>query len=496
MKTAKRMISAKLRNYGKNTTKKNLDQSQVMLEIRNYTPQIYRISAKHKNLELLCLKPSQMKKGLCIGRSDSSIINARLEKLKNRLDYVLNFMIYLKYDINKPNIENWLYVRFHDVYHYFTEVEPAILWTNEDGSQELTNTEDQDQFFDYLSKTPEQLANDRSIEKNRMYELGINKPIGIIEALQFETLDGVDKNYILNFLRKWLKSINQTDYPISQFDKKMLDQVVNFIVELPKEIKRNKNNKEEHYAVKTLKNFVKWMKIYFKSLKELDYQINENVFDFKVIAGTKKGHVPFIQNEQKDVISITKDELKKIKFAMNDKKLSGENRQAATLFVIQTLLGGLRISELNAIKKESFHFVNDTYLVTVQAKKTARTLLNPLSDQLEPILKKIDFDLDKLRFKSDRKYNLALHQLAIDLKFERKIVKYDTSVNLEFQKPEFIELYKVFTNKLARKAAISLLFYENYPLDKIAKMTEHSLNAIQSYVAILLDDKAKMMSKL
>ena len=83
MKTSTEMISARLRVNGKSSTKISNDR-QVLLEIRNFTPKIIRISAKKSDLSLMHLQPNQMRKGICIGRNDANLINARLNKLKER----------------------------------------------------------------------------------------------------------------------------------------------------------------------------------------------------------------------------------------------------------------------------------------------------------------------------------------------------------------------------------------------------------------------------
>ena len=52
MKSKTELISARLRVYGKNSTKIS-DNCQVQLEIRNFTDKPLRISAKDGNLRLL-----------------------------------------------------------------------------------------------------------------------------------------------------------------------------------------------------------------------------------------------------------------------------------------------------------------------------------------------------------------------------------------------------------------------------------------------------------
>jgi phage FluMu protein gp41 len=122
---------------------------------------------------------------------------------------------------------------------------------------------------------------------------------------------------------------------------------------------------------------------------------------------------------------------------------------------------------------------------------------SPLHSELLPILEKINFNIEALKFRTDIDYNTALRELAEKLELKRDIVQLDSRANANTQGIIKEKLYNLFTTKLARKAAITLLFATgNYSLEQIAKMTKHSLAAIQYYVAILTDEKAKMMGSL
>jgi hypothetical protein len=61
MKIRTEKISARLRVYGKYSTKTS-DDCQVLLEIRNYTAAPIRISAKNGNNMLMQLKPQSEEK--------------------------------------------------------------------------------------------------------------------------------------------------------------------------------------------------------------------------------------------------------------------------------------------------------------------------------------------------------------------------------------------------------------------------------------------------
>jgi len=484
MKQRTEKISARIRNYGKNSTKKSKD-CQVELEIRNFTDNPFRINAKHKDNSLMQLKPHQMKKGVCIGRSDANIINARLKKLIERLKFVMEFLVYnkLRFDqpINKPLVEDFLYRKYSEIEYYFTEI---------------TDVEDIDNFFNNLFRTKEETQ--REIEDHKKFLVSINayEPIGFMDGLKTLNIEQCREETILPNFAKWCKSLNREDYPIEKFDKKAFDSFTRFYIQQPKRI--TKDNAIEYYAVKTIDNMTKEVKIYLRALRELNYKIDNSALEFKLIKGNRRdAHIKFINDEKANVFSINADELNKIRNAVNDNSLPDNLRNAATLFILQTLLGGLRISELNLIKKDSFKELNGRYNCYFTTKKTSKMIDAPLHSELLPILQKIDFNIEKLKFKDNDEYNSELKKLAIKLDFNRDIHQFISIANADTQTVKIYKLYNLFTNRLARKAAITLLFNTGrFSLEQIAKMTKHNLNAIQYYVAIINDDKANMMGSL
>ena len=478
MKSKTELISARLRVYGKNSTKIS-DNCQVQLEIRNFTDKPLRISAKDSNLKLLQLKPQHMKKGVCVGRSDANLINARLNKLKKQLRYVMQFLQYSKIPINKPTVEDFLYRRYSDVFSFFTEV---------------TDAEDAEQFFKYLNQSLEENQQEALENHKFLASIGEYKATGFMEGLNLHNFETCRKETIIPNFKKWCASIGTNDYPIVKFDKKAFDSFTRFMIDQPR--KRTKAGKEEYYSVKTIDNMIKEVRIYLKALKDLDYSIDDSALQFKLVKGNRRNaHIKFINNEKDNVFSITAAELSKIRTAVYDTKLPEKLIRAATLFTLQTLLGGLRVSELNMITKDSFVLVDDRYYCFITTKKTKKMIDSPLHSELLPILEKINFNIDALKFRTDIDYNAALRELAEKLELNRHIVQLDSRANANTQAIKTEKLYNLFTTKLARKAAITLLFGK-YNLEQIAKMTKHSLTAIQYYVAVLTDEKAEMMGSL
>lgn len=480
MKTKTEKISARLRTYGKNSTKISND-CQVQLEIRNFTTNPIRISAKNIDLSLMHLKPHQMKKGICVGKNNSHLINARLNKLKEQLKFVMQFLIYLRLPTNKPTIENYLYRKYSEVYSFFSNV---------------TDEEDAASFFDYMNKSKEEFQKETLENKKFLVSIDAFTATGFMEGLNMYDFENCRKDTILKNFKKWCQSLGIPDFPIINFDKKALDKFTRFMIDQPKKV--DKDGVEIYYAAKTIENMIKEVFIYLKALKALNYPIIDDVFDFKLIKGNRNtAHIKFVNNVKDNIFSINAEELGRIRKAVNDLKLSKDLRNAATLFTLQTLLGGLRISELNQIKKDSFKLVNDRYYCFITTKKTKKMIDSPLHSELLPILLSIDFDIEKLRFRDNSEYNKALKKLAIHLKLNREIIQFDSRVNLDTQEVKTEKLHNIFTSCQARKAAITLLFASGkYSLEQIAKMTKHSLTAIEYYVAVLNDDKAEMMESL
>jgi len=480
MKSKTELISARLRVYGKNSTKTS-DNCQVQLEIRNFTDKPLRISAKDGNLKLLFLKPHQMRKGVCVGRADANLINARLNKLKEQVRYVMQFLQYSNIPINKPTVEDFLYRRYSDVFAFFTEV---------------TDGEDAEQFFIYLNKSAEENQMEALENHKFLASIGEYKATGFMEGLNLHNFETCRKETIIPNFTKWCKSIGIIDYPIIKFDKKVFDSFTRFMIDQPR--KRTKAGKEEYYSVKTIDNMIKEVRIYLKALKEMDYTIVDSALEFKLVKGNRRNaHIKFINNEKDNVFSITAAELNKVRNSVYDNKLPEKLRRAATLFTLQTLLGGLRVSELNLITKDSFKLVNDRYYCFITTKKTKKMIDSPLHSELLPILEKIDFNIDTLKFRTDIDYRTSLRELAEKLELNRDIVQLDSRANADTQGIKTEKLYNLFTTRLARKAAITLLFATGkYSLEQIAKMTKHSLTAIQYYVAVLTDEKAEMMGSL
>jgi len=62
--------------------------------------------------------------------------------------------------------------------------------------------------------------------------------------------------------------------------------------------------------------------------------------------------------------------------------------------------------------------------------------------------------------------------------------------------PKKIILYEHFSSKLARKALVSILYNLEISKELISKITNHSKDTVEYYIALEEDFKRKMLNKI
>jgi hypothetical protein len=164
------------------------------------------------------------------------------------------------------------------------------------------------------------------------------------------------------------------------------------------------------------------------------------------------------------------------------------------MFLVQTYSGGVRISELYMIDSNSIIEVNGELTVFLQSPKTSKVINNPVTDKLRKILENCNFHLPK--FENEQAYNDALKEMAMYLKLKREILQFEDYAHLPMPKPKKIILYEHFSSKLARKALVSILYNLGISKELISKITNHSKNTVEYYIALEEDFKRKMLNKI
>lgn len=471
MKTKNKKITARL-NY---KYLKNDGSMQILFECRNYfeSSPIIRISILDNERKIITVSKENINKGII---NNNPKLNIYLEKMKYKLMLTLDYFNYrgLKYD--KKEIEKLLYYEFSTVLNFYEFVE--------DG-------EDAQLFIQALNSTEKSIEED----KQRMLDLGINKPVGIIKCANYYKFDNAKEvNKIIYPIKSFFKSINQKDVSVQLFDKNFFDKFIRFLITNGYEI----NNKQKFLQVSTLQYLIKLFFRFFKNLEDKEYKINQSIYNFKLISGNKQNaHINYIHNDKGNVFALFSDEFETIKNA----KFRGENKsefnRTRDLFIIQVLAGGLRNSELIELKKESFLMINNQLTVILTTKKQAKTLQIPAPKQLQILLEKYKYNIEDLFYKSNGIYNNNLKEMAKYLKLNREILQYENYTNSDKPTHKLFKLHELFSSKLARKTLISILYATgNYQLHQIATITGHSMGAIEFYVSLLTNEKAEMMEEL
>jgi hypothetical protein len=484
MKTAKELITLRF-NY-KHTRKDGT--LQVLFEIKNFSPAIIRISALNANREIIRLKPNQLTKGQAIGFKEAFVFNQYVDKTKNKIRLSIDFLKFFNLPVTKQNIEKYTYFQFSDVFHFF----------------ENNVAGDEDQIKEFITRTfvqtPEQNKTEDQQDLLKQFELDILQPTALLEAMDFYKFENITTHKIRPFVSAYCNSINTTDILIKTFNAQVLENIVNYCIQNP--VAKGK----KYYAVGSIKGFIKHIKIFFKTLKKEGYDINAaslaEIYDYQLRQSTKSNaQIQYVFDEKQNVFSINYVEFEAIKQGIYNKKLSKVDKEklekTRKLFIIETLLGGLRYSELLAITKDSFVQVNGKYFLYLKQGKTGKMIDSPLHNELTEILEAINYNIQELVwFGHNYQYNDSLRLMAELLGLNREIVQLSSNVNQQHPEVQIFKLHELFTSKVARKALVTLLFNKGYSIEQIATITKHSINAIQHYIAILQNSKAEMINTI
>ncbi len=491
MKTAKQSITARF-NF-KHLRKDNT--LQVLFEIRNYTPAPIRVNALLPNLNILHLSKDSLKKGKGIGK-DGIVINHYIDKTTSKIYLVLDYLNFFSLPLTKKNIEEHTYYKFSDVLHFAEDV------TDSDSAK--------DYITNYFIKT-DAMHQQEQKESNAMYKEALihsvqkggedaYKPSHVMEAIEmfrFENL-GTANTKLLPFLKSYCASTGYYDIQISKFNARLFEEIITYV-----STEKIARKGTAYYSVNSVKGFIKFIKILFKNLKKEKYSIDADIFDVDLKIGNRKSsNINFNYDESNYVISINKTEFEAIKTGNYNIKLSKVEldlmEKTRKLFLIQTLLGGLRYSEMLLITKESFYEMNNRTYLNLKSSKTKKTIESPMHDELEVLLTAINYDVNSLvTFKHNHSYNTNLRKMGKALGLNRQVAKAVSKVNQTHVEKDVKELHEVICSKYARKALVTLLFYSGkFTLEQIATLTNHSSTSIKNYIAVLLNEKQEMINTL
>ncbi len=457
MKNPKKSIALRL-NYAY----KNLDgKYQILMECRNFNtkPDPLRISVFDSSGKIFKFAKSNVHKGKITGIPKASKYNAYFEKLEYRIFLVMDYLTFNRIPKSKKNVEHHLYKNLSEVYNYFQNID-------------ITDPEEVVKYSEGLRKTPAEWKAEHEESVKLEKELGIFKPVNLIEAIDFYKFPSVDST-VKTILKSYAKSLGHQDLSIAMLNKKLLEDCV-------KHAKTMETNYKRGYMLSTLKKFVKKMRSLATCLKSEGFNIDSSVHDYRLKAGKHKSQVAFNYTEKQNVWALKRDEYLMVKnLKITDKTLI----KVRDMFVVETEAGGLRVNELFAINEDSIQNLNGEHELILIAGKSTKILQYTIKEETYQLIKKYKFNMQQ--FAHGQTYNILLRKLAEKAGLKREVVQIygDISTNTIITKK--FPIYKLFSSKAARKAFISILYNDNVPIDKIARITRHSTEAINHYISVL-----------
>jgi hypothetical protein len=450
---------------------------QLLFEIRNYTVNPFRISVLHPTKKIMHLKKDQVSKDTVVNHPKSHLINNYLDQLKEQCRRTLEFLDYTKIETNKNNTEEYLYSQYDKVLYYY--------------EMNIEDEDDAKMFYDTING-----VDNSEQEKQHEIELGIYDPQNLLEILNIRKPPKIDTR-LYSILKFYCEGVGISDIHYHNFNKKLLDSVIKHCINTG--YKADTNGKIERYHYNTIFIILKMLRNFGKYLTdELGLKINQDYKTFKIRTGRDDGHIKYKWDDKNNVYTLYHAEFKKIENANFSEILDDIKRkrleQARLMFLVQTYSGGVRISELYKIDRKSIIEVNGELTVFLQSPKTSKVINNPVTDKLRKILENCNFHLPK--FENEQSYNDALKEMAMYLKLRREILQFDDYAHLSMPTPKKIILYEHFSSKLARKALVSILYNLGISKELISKITNHSKDTVEYYIALEEDFKRKMLNKI
>jgi hypothetical protein len=165
------------------------------------------------------------------------------------------------------------------------------------------------------------------------------------------------------------------------------------------------------------------------------------------------------------------------------------------LFICQTLLGAMRISDFNDPDKTRLRKNTSYFFVKFSQRKTGGRVNNPVLKPVLNICAKYNHELPP-RF-SEAKYNKYLKLLFLVSGLNRPFI--DERPSLEGGYNTITNpLHKAITNKFARATLVTLLTAYGVPDKHIMKWTGHKNLAVflNHYQSILIDDRYRLSEKI
>jgi hypothetical protein len=400
-----------------------------------------------------------LKKGKIVGLANAGKLNVYFERLQHKIFLVMDFMVFNMVPRTKKNIEFHLYKNFSEVYEYFQNID-------------ITDPNDVIKYAEGFKKSPEEWLAEHQQSTELEKQLGIYRPINLIEAIDFFKFPSVDST-VKTIIKSYAESLNHNDLSISLLTTKLLEDCV-------KHAKTMTTYKERGYTLSTLKKFVKKTRALAICLKNEGYKIDSEIQNYKLDAGKRKSPITFNLSEKQNVWALKREEYEMIK---NLKITNKTLRTTRDMFMVQVEAGGLRVNELFKINKDSIHEVNSEHILVLEAGKTKKIMNYTIKPHTYETLKSYNFNMHQ--FEHEQTYNKYLRKLAEKATLNREVIQMRGDIKTDKIVSKVYPIHELFSSKAARKAFISILYNDGVPVDKIARITRHSTDSINHYISVL-----------
>lgn len=232
-----------------------------------------------------------------------------------------------------------------------------------------------------------------------------------------------------------------------------------------------------------LKKHMKHFKFFGKYLTDLELPIKQSFRDYTF-------SIP--SPEIPDTIALTKAEFDE--FFYFDLKDNFDLRLTQAAFIIGTAAGGIRISDLYNLTKESFDMQN--FSVSFTQIKTGGDVHNPLNE--EYIKPHLEFYLENLhKMPTEQEFNRRLKEIGNLIGWERTEVVNEYRGNNRRPSKIQVAIKDNISSKYMRKTFISMLVELGYTKEVIKSFSGHKDDkVIDHYIQLHQHTKRQAISKL
>ncbi len=453
-------IIRKLRTY------KGVNGQQVLLRVRMNNGLETEIPvydfANNEKIPITVFKKHWDKGNVIGGKYHISIrdLNFLIGKIEIKLEMAIEEMLVKNITINRQNLIKHTYQMDFDQKKEDKAIASGDIIVNEEGGA----FESEEDFLEFIKNTEDPRYAD--VKK----EYGVKRYIldyweGFIRDFAPDSYNGT-KTPIERYINETNNNCKATE-----FSAVWLEQFFTHIIQEGYSLRKDGADKQ-NYCISTINKHFKHLKAFgdylFIELKILD---NQDYKRFRLKSDVKKKSIlKYEPNPYNNAHSLYKKEFDDFYFFKFEDKLLEIVRD---MFVLQTWLGGLRISDFLSIPESDIQKDGEgRFRIWFEQEKTDVEIHGVINNHyVQSILEKYYGKFDQ--FPSVAVYNEKLKEAAKVAGLDRMLrfrFEYAKDENATIKR---FPIYANISNKWARNCAVSILCELGYPNDRIAKFTGH-----------------------